>query len=276
MLVECLILTFLISNGESARILGAVFTPSYSHQITYWPIWRELSQRGHEVVVLTTDPMHDPSLTNLTEIDLNSSYDVLKSHNVSSLLSSSKFSPVKRAALYLAALSATADHQLSHPDVRNLIQNASEHFDLLLVEVAYPTQMAFAAHFHVPFIGLMSYDAQTRIHLVLGNPINPVLYPDPFQPFAMNLSFKERVLNTLLFLGYWWHGRFVLYPGEDLIVRKHFGESMPKLHDIEKNISLLFINTNPAFNVPRPLGPNTISINGGLHLRKPQPLPKVD
>ncbi|KAJ8910848.1 hypothetical protein NQ315_015583 [Exocentrus adspersus] len=41
-----------------------------------------------------------------------------------------------------------------------------------------------------------------------------------------------------------------------------------------KDISMMFINANPLFNTVRPLRPTTINVGGGIHLLKPQPLPK--
>lgn len=53
---------------ETARILGIIPSPFYSHQIPFRAIWTALSRKGHEVVLVTTDPINNPSLTNLTEI----------------------------------------------------------------------------------------------------------------------------------------------------------------------------------------------------------------
>lgn len=77
-MVVVLFISFLviISSGESARVLSVIPIPSYSHQVVFQPLWRELSLRGHQVTTLTTHPINDPSLINLTEIDLGFSYDV--------------------------------------------------------------------------------------------------------------------------------------------------------------------------------------------------------
>lgn len=66
---------------ESANILGVVLHTSYSHQIPFRPIWRELAARGHNVTVLTTDPMNE-NLANLREIDLSSAYDAWRSTDI--------------------------------------------------------------------------------------------------------------------------------------------------------------------------------------------------
>ena len=56
------------TNG--ARILAATHIPSYSHQIAFRPLWRKLVERGHVLVLITTDSMRDMKATNYREITL--------------------------------------------------------------------------------------------------------------------------------------------------------------------------------------------------------------
>ncbi|XP_068918277.1 UDP-glucosyltransferase 2-like isoform X1 [Tenebrio molitor] len=266
-------LLHLINYSDAARILGAVFTPSYSHQLAFQPIWKELSLRGHQVTVLTTNPMKDPSLTNLTEIDLSVSYEIMKSHKTDELLSNSQESIAVRFSKYMEALHVTADKQLSHPEVQALIHNKKEQFDLLMVEAIYPTQMSLSWWFQIPFIGLISLDAPSRIHAAVGNPVHPVLYPEYDLPFYRNLTFWERLFSTLFMWFMSWYSEHHLHPREDTTIRKYFGDDVPSVAEIQKNMSMLFINVNPIFHNIRPLVPATVQVGGGIHLQKPKPLP---
>lgn len=63
---------------ESANILGVIPTPSYSHHVSFQPVWRELSVRGHNVTIITANPMNDHELTNLTEIDISNIYECVE------------------------------------------------------------------------------------------------------------------------------------------------------------------------------------------------------
>lgn len=260
---------------DSARILGAVFTPSYSHQLAFQPIWKELSLRGHQVTVLTTNPMNNPKLTNLSEIDLSMSYEIMKFHKTDELLSTKKGSVVERLKNYIKALHEVADKQLSHPEVQDLIHHHRNDFDLLMVEAIYPTQMALSWWFQIPFIGLVSLDAPNRIHAIMGNPVHPVLYPAYDLPFDQNLSFSERLISTIHSLFMLWFEKFRFHPRADETIQQHFGIEAPKIEEIQKNMSLLFINVNPIFHNIRPLGATTIPIGGGIHLDHPSALPKV-
>nr|XP_015833981.1 PREDICTED: UDP-glucuronosyltransferase 2B7 isoform X2 [Tribolium castaneum] len=270
----CFVIISSFSYSECARILGAVFTPSYSHQVAFQPIWKELSLRGHQLTVLTTNPLNDSSLKNLTEIDLSMSYDTMKAYKADEILSSNNDSVAVRIKKYMEALHVIADKQLAHPKVQDLLHNKRNDFDLLMVEAIYPTQMAFSWWFNIPFIGLISLDAPSRIHAAVGNPVHPVLYPDYDLPFDKNLTFGERVISTLFHCAMLLYTKFRLHAREERTLRKYFGEDVPPINEIQKNMSMLFINANPIFHNIRPLVPATIQIGGGIHLREPKPLPK--
>lgn len=69
-----ILLLLLAPQIQSARILGVFTVASISHQTVFQPIWKELSLRGHNVTVVTPNPLRDPSLINLIEIDVSSQY----------------------------------------------------------------------------------------------------------------------------------------------------------------------------------------------------------
>lgn len=190
--------------------------------------------RGHQVTVLTTNPINNPKLTNLTEIDLSMSYEIMKLHKTDELLSTKNRSVVEQLKKYMNALHEVADKQLSHPAVQDLIHHHRDDFDLLMVEAIYPTQMALAWWFQIPFIGLISLDAPNRIHAVMGNPVHPVLYPAYDLPFDQHLTFSERLISTFHSLFMLYYEKFKLHPREDETIQKHFGITAPKIEDIQK------------------------------------------
>ena len=49
--------------------------------------WKELSPRGHNVTVVTPDPLNDLSLVNITEISIRFSYDLLKPAELQEMVS---------------------------------------------------------------------------------------------------------------------------------------------------------------------------------------------
>nr|XP_023019046.1 UDP-glucuronosyltransferase 2B33-like [Leptinotarsa decemlineata] len=264
------IISTLVGLCESARILGVVPTPSFSHQVAFRPLWRELAKRGHDLVVITTDPENDPTL-NLTEIDISSAYELWEEAEIVRLLEELKYQPLKLSNHIKWVSFQVCDHELGNPKIQALLKNESEYFDLVIVEFLHPIMLAFAERFHCPHIGVASMELPTFLHNIIGNPVHPIAHPDVMLPFEGELTFFQRVMSCVF--------NFMMYINsfipmeEDQIVERHFGKNMPPIRDMMLKFSMMFINVDPAFNL-RPLGPAFVSIGGGTHLGSAKPLPK--
>lgn len=126
----------ILSGAKAAKILGYFNVPSLSHHQVYQQIYKQLSLRGHEVTVITPKPLNDPSLTNLTEINVNISYAIFKNYT------SDKFS---RGADHWSSskymfdfIFPISEAQLNSPQVQQLLFDESKQFDLVIVENYYP------------------------------------------------------------------------------------------------------------------------------------------
>ncbi|CAH0547825.1 unnamed protein product [Brassicogethes aeneus] len=267
-----LIFAIFIQNGQTAKILASVYSPSLSHQLAFRPIWHELASRGHDITLITTDPEENAPYK---QIDTSYSYKIMEELGLGSIVSQQNSSKTSSFNTYINGLHKVSDYQFGTPEVEFLINNEKEKFDLLMLEVIYPGHMAFVDRFKAPFIGLVSLDAPPVIHRAVGNPTNPILYPDTVMPFTSNLTFKQRVVSFLANIGFYVFSTYFFYPNEDANVAKHFeGYTIRPLNDIQHDMDMLFINVNPVFHKLRPLGPNTIQIGGGTHLKEAKPLPK--
>ncbi|XP_045762871.1 UDP-glycosyltransferase UGT5-like isoform X2 [Maniola jurtina] len=60
---------------------------------------------------------------------------------------------------------------------------------------------------------------------------------------------------------------------EDEILKKHFGRNTPTIHELKRNIHMLFLNIHPIWDSNRPVPSNVIYL-GGLHQKPRQELPK--
>ncbi|KAK4872335.1 hypothetical protein RN001_014364 [Aquatica leii] len=253
-----------INNG--ARILAHVPTPSYSHQIVFRPLWRELSLRGHQVTLLTTDPIYDLTLTNLTEINLNFTYKLMPEF-ISQLLNTSLMFSFK---VYTNNFISHVDSHLQHPEVQKLIKEGS--FDLVIAECFTSISFAFAKIFQCPSIAISTFAAQERLYEEFGVPTHPILYPNILLPFAKTTKLSERITSVV------WNFASKLFkylyndPQENLILKKHFGNDFPTSTELFRNVSLLLENTDLVFGKIRPLVPVVIPV-GGIHRVPAKPLP---
>ncbi|KAF2886890.1 hypothetical protein ILUMI_19283, partial [Ignelater luminosus] len=260
-----------ITPTFSARILGIVSTPSFSHQIVFRPLWRELSLRGHNLTVLTTDPMRDTTLTNLTEIDMGILYKKWQDSNLNEM-SDLRF--LEMMEKFITLNYDLTEEQLLLPEIQELLKSETAHFDLLIIEPFCAAMMAFAERFDCPLIQMFSLDAPTFNYHTFGNPSNPVLNPDFMLPFSEKLNFFERLLSSLYVVWVKYLSNYRVGPIQQALIEKHFGSDYPPFSEISKRTSLMFVNTDTVFHPLRPLLPSVIQIGGGTHLTPIKPLPK--
>ncbi|KAK5640318.1 hypothetical protein RI129_011129 [Pyrocoelia pectoralis] len=263
------VLSLFVLQCHGARILAIIPTPSYSHNIVVQPLWKELSLRGHHVTTLTTEPIRDPRLINLTEIDLGFSYKTmlknLQKKIYSDHLELYKFGYLRHAEV--------CDEQLGHPLLQAIIKNQSESFDLVIAESSRLPILAFAHRFRCPSIGITTLDATPTMYSLLGNPTHPLLYPDTWLDLEKSLTIVERVKRVLLDTQIAFFQTRTLFPLYDEMIQKHFGEGYPPAAELMKSVSVQFVNTDPIFHAVRPLTPTIIQIGGGLHRLTQKSLP---
>lgn len=257
---------------QSANILGVFPAASVSHQIVYQPIWRELSLRGHNVVVITPNPLNDSSLTNLTEIDVSFLYERTKTFMAGIKGGSNHW-------LFWPSLmefqTILAGDLLGYSEVSALLRSEETKFDVVIAEFLEPTVAAYAYRFKCPFIGVTSLSILTQQHEAIGNGAHPLLNPDILTPFGEDLTFLEKVDASLfsLYIHYKYYTHFL--PLFDANARKHFGDDMPYLGDLERNASIVLLNTNPVLHGAKAHTTAVIEM-GRMHLKKKKALPQVN
>ncbi|KAK4881464.1 hypothetical protein RN001_004783 [Aquatica leii] len=264
-----IVIQFLMNTVHSARILAVISSPSYSHQITFRPLWKELSLRGHHVTLLTTDPINDSSLSNITEINLHSSYKFWQEQNMFTLFNDS----LEKLFWVLTDIYfKIGDEQLSNPKVKSIIENKTEHFDLLVIEGFHSAFFAFAERFNCPFIIVQSLECTSFVYSEIRNPVHSVLNPDYNLPYDSQLSFSQRVFSVVYnFFMHVFYNHFVC-PSQQLLVIKHFGINYSQIQTVYKNYSLFFIHTDTVLYQLRPLLPNVIQVGGIIDYKETQPL----
>ncbi|KAK5638202.1 hypothetical protein RI129_012497 [Pyrocoelia pectoralis] len=255
-----------------SKILGVSLTPSYSHQVVFQPLWKELSLRGHQVTTITAYPLKDPKLVNLTEIDL--SVAQLSNQNIKKLVGVSQTNFIYEIYHMYTLMANVLDQQLEHPPVKQLIEDERAKFDLVIVEYLWSTPLAFATRFNCPYIGIISLDGTNTIYRKIGNPTHSSLYPDNLLPFGDKLSLFQRVISFIYEFGYDVYLEGVLQEMEQKVVHKHFGGHYPSIAEMARNMSMLFVDADPIFHHNRPLVPGVVQIGSGSHIAAAKPLPK--
>ncbi|XP_046601304.1 uncharacterized protein LOC107222351 [Neodiprion lecontei] len=279
--VNFIVFTLLASDwhfGDAARILAVLPTASVSHQVVFQKLMLELNKRGHELVVVTPNPVNDPTLKNYTEIDISFQYsdkDTLP--NIINLRGNVDWFGLLK--VFEPMLSKHAVQIFEHPELKKLYDpNSGEEFDLILMQMFItPAFMSFAARFKAPMIGIVSASLQTSVQYAIGNPI---LHSDPSNwqldmksPGSSWIPWRrlDNFIQSWRFIHY---HRTVILPKYQKIAEKYLGIDIPDLHDLEKNVSLIFVNQQGPISFAKPNVPKVIEI-GGFHVAdKIKPLPK--
>lgn len=274
--VNCLVMVSKIKYSSTARILAAVPLPFYSHQTAVRPLWQELANRGHEVVLITTDAVNNKNVTNLKEIEVLCAYDVLQRDNMEEIMNlHDNFKIFEFTKFIYDLYFKLFECELLHPEVQAMLNNKSEKFDLVITEFYYPFMVSLAERFNCPSIGVVSMDAYYYVHDAFGNPSHPILYPSFNLYFSHVSSFKERLLNVIhyVLLEYTFYD---MHKNSNSKLIEYIGlDDNFSLHETIERTDLLFINANPVLYHSRPLSAATVNIGGGLHVRDAKPLPKV-
>lgn len=266
------LMLLLTQNGHTARILGVIPIPSYSHQLAFRPLWKELSLRGHQVVLLTTDLINDPTLTNLTEIDMHDSYKLLSKVDFTDIFTLSEhFAPIAMMRAMIHFSTSMEHYQYSLKQVQDVIRNGE--FDLVIGEFLDPSSILFGERFNCNVIAVTSMDAHVVLHESMGNPNHPLLYPAQDIAYNKPSTFQQRLFQIIFRFVF----KYYMTYAEQLIRRdlaQYFGGTLPPFEDMMQRIKLTFINANPVFYPTRPLAPGTVNV-AGLHILEAKPLPQV-
>ncbi|KAK9892170.1 hypothetical protein WA026_018372 [Henosepilachna vigintioctopunctata] len=257
----------LINVVTCARILVFTYIPSVSHQNVFRSVWKHLSLRGHEVVAIATDPIRDPTLTNLTEIDVSVGYEIFKKFDYSHLTKSNigLFSLVEK---FHDSFIHALELEINTEEFQGLLQKPSNYFDLIIVESALPAAFGIQNKFKAPMLAMSSLENLINLHSLFGNPVHPILYPELFSDLP-NVLFHwtiwEKIESLYILIGVWMIHKCNIYPISDKTARKHFGNDMPYIEDIMRNSSLMLINVSPVFSGRRPTAPNVVEYHN-VHL----------
>lgn len=141
---------------QCARILAVIPTPSYSHQVPYRPLWLKLVDRGHEVVLITANPIPNVNLTNLTQIDVGASYNDLRVIDFIRLRFEGESWLTFMAKDMLPLSMAFTENVFNNTAVKKLCApESTATFDLVIAEILFqPAIYAFAHRFNAPMIGI--------------------------------------------------------------------------------------------------------------------------
>lgn len=273
LLVRILFVLNINSFVDCARILALFPTPSYSHQLVFRSVTQALAARGHELVILTPNPV-ETDLPNVKQIDVSFTYQGYFHQINFAETKEDNVGMTSLLTMFTRALREIMETEFAHPDMQQLLRDPKQHFDAVICEfIGYTPMYAFAEHFNAPLIGFTSTEVTYHDHRAMGNFIHSILHPMNIFPSYRNLNFIERLGSATLDLIMRLYFEPFVYGIFDNIIEQTFGSNVSRSYDLARKADMLLLNTHPAMGFVRPLVPNTVQL-GFLHIKPVQPLPE--
>uniref|UniRef100_A0A023EW79 UDP-glucuronosyltransferase n=1 Tax=Aedes albopictus TaxID=7160 RepID=A0A023EW79_AEDAL len=259
-------------NVQSAKILGVFPTSSKSHYIVGSALMKALANKGHEVTVISPFPQQKP-LKNYRDVTTTQVWKAVEPI-VANLLDIAKKGVIESIKNTYDFGHRITNSTLTDPAVIDLLAS-NETFDLIVLEIFMNDAMiGFCHHFNAPCIGVSTFGASKWTTDLVGTPSPPSYVPNAFLGFSDRMSFKERLLNTLMSATEIVVDTFVDRPAQIEMYQKAFPGQKPPFAELKKKaISLVLLNNHFSLSYPRPYVTGMVEV-GGMHVnRVPKPLP---
>lgn len=133
----------------------------------------------------------------------------------------------------------------------------------------YECYLPVAQRLNIPVIGTFPFDLRYKQLVMMGNPFHPSVLPNFFSTYTTKMTFVERLMNTIQIIYTDFTFFTLIKPRIEHFYQKYYPNDDPW---VEK-LSLLFLNNHRSI-LPLPYVPGIVEI-AGVHLKPPQPLPKV-
>lgn len=255
-------------SGARILFMGAIGT--VSHKRFYMPIAEGLAERGHNVTVVSPFTPKGKPIENIREIVVD---DMIESASVDYFYMR-KF----RGILLLVAkhwiigeVELDAYEKLMRNQKFRQLQR-DEKFDLIVADVIFNEfSLPIIDSWQVPIVGV----SPTHGHALntLGSPRQIASFPSLWTDYNDQMSYSQRFIHTIgTIVALLTRDLFILNPLNSKI-RKDFPE-MRTIQEIEKDISLCLINSNPSYSWPRPFPPYIIEVNA-MYIEHRKPLSSV-
>ncbi|XP_038209882.1 UDP-glycosyltransferase UGT5-like [Zerene cesonia] len=263
-----IILLIFMAFCDAANILYAVPFTSKSHDTFLRPIGVELARRGHNVTVLTAFEVSDPP-PNYHQI-------VIEKKELWEMLGIERpnvFTTIDmRATEFMDKILwdggiAFTDYLLSTPQMQDFLGRDNK-FDLIVSEVFLVEALYMLSHkYNAPLVLITAFGNFMKHNVIVGNPLQLATILYEFVPIEDPTSFLGRLNNLYISVYDYVTWRYSYLEKQEMLVKRYIPDlpqPVPSLYELQKNSSLLLINSHFSFDTPMAYLPNIIEI-GGIH-----------
>nr|XP_053656171.1 UDP-glucosyltransferase 2-like isoform X1 [Cherax quadricarinatus] len=232
-----------------------------SHRTIFMSLAEALAERGHKVVMLTNHPKSS-SHPNIDEVTHGLEY--INDENINMFNDRKQGYKIMRESIVRLARDL-----YDVPVVKELYLRRKD-FDLIVVSSLF-NEMAYPFVYEIPFIAFLAREVNRRETVVLGNVLNLAYVCSFGHLCTVPMSAWQRFLNVVSHIHEFYYGQIlVLLPKLQKEISAHFPD-LPPLLDLERNMSMMFVNTYFSVGMPVPLLPSQVEV-GAIHCRPANPL----
>lgn len=276
MRLEVICVGFILINffcgANGASILALFSSLSYSDHLVFRGYISLLAERGHSIVVMTPYPGEfDPELENIVELDVGEESAIYWEEYKKLMTNTDDYFPRLKLLNELSVKIAIA--QLKSKQMTALFINPNIKFDLVITEADIPVLFAVAEKYKTPHIGITTSNGKVHQYRVKGSPIHPMIYPDVNTLNYGNATFWQKIVELYRHIQTKNEYYNNYQPLCELAAKKILGLQRT-LHEVEVDIDMLFIASNPALIGNRPVVP-AVQFVDRMHIIPGMPLPKV-
>lgn len=177
--------------------------------------------------------------------------------------------------------STCGEYGLKDAKVRKLALSKGLHFDLVISEQFFQEAwLMFAYKFNAPMVTISTYGASDFFDRAMGMLTPWSHVPHVLLSYTDKMTFTERAYNAYLSIYEWFYRNWYALPEQNRQAEQFFGhlvaerngQPLPTVQQLERDISIILVNTHRSIATPRPMMPGLIHI-GGAHIKDPKPLP---
>lgn len=262
---------------RAENILFLQTTPSKSHHIWNRQIFDRLYENGHNLTILSFE--QETSVPGKTFLVMEGFYEQMMAAFSDGSTDFSSYEHAFGNIMGVYQYYTVCGRILEEQDAikRLLDYPKTFRFDLIIHDFTMGQfLLGFVEHFrNPPLVSISPYNIPSYTQYLADIPLYPTYVPHPASSFSAQMTFIERVKNTL----YWGfdmlYRQQVFMPNENQRMKRVFpGANLTHVKLLERRSELVLVNSDPAIDFYQLLPPNVVQV-GGLHIKRAEEMPSV-
>ncbi|XP_070530389.1 UDP-glycosyltransferase UGT5-like isoform X2 [Cardiocondyla obscurior] len=268
----CCILINLVTASKPLSVLLLQNIPAVSHHIWAEHLAKELLRKGHHVHAVSIQEINIKG-----KLAENLTYSIFEDIMISPD-EFNDFGPDKWEKLnefysayvfYVWAI-IKCEAEIKTETAKNLLELVKTvEFDVIVLDITM--HQCFSGLYEIakgkPFlVGLCPMGSAPWLKDFIGGPSYSNIRPYTSSVSAKPVGLWQKTWNTIYYTVDDLLRQYYYMPNVQRIAEEYIGHSIRPLHEIDKRIDIILINSHPTFESAIPLPPNTLEV-GGMHVQ---------